>query len=120
VKNSLTHAPYIDGNLQEYISNKYPEPFGWGYGEKRVAGEWRPNEPFRTTLFYKTWQRGRSAVRIVWENIDGCTYPMFMKDMDALLSAGRIDTDPIAGTVVHGVWQVVKRGANYGISLVTA
>lgn len=108
-KNSLLTAPYdANGNLREYT----------GYG----STEWRPNEPFAATFFYKTWERGRSAVRIVWEDVNGITYPMFMKDMDALLTGGHLSTDEAleGGTVVHGEWWVVKRGANYGIALVEA
>lgn len=109
-KNSLTHAPYRNGNLQEFVYRTFPGAID--------NGEWRPNDPFPASLFYKTWQRGRSAVRVIWEDIDGNTYPMFMKDMDTLLTNGRIDSDQ--GAVVHGEWWVVKRGANYGIALVEA
>ena len=102
-KNSLLTAPYDDrGNLRDYV---------WG------SSEWRPNDPFHATLTYVGYTRGRSAAGFVWADDEGHNYPMFMKQMDELLTEGRIGIDLLHGTsIVTGTWQVVKRGSNYGIA----
>jgi len=117
---ATTHAPYIDGHLQNYIYDKYPAEFYQGYSiDNRIKGEWRENKPFARTLQYQGWTRGRSSVNVIWQDDDGKTYPMFMKDFDAILAGGYINMPAIIGpSVVYGDWIVVKRGANYGIQLV--
>lgn len=124
---SVDFAPYDEyGNMIDWLFNSDPTADHWS----RYGGpiEKRPNEPFRAKLYYKTWERGRSAVRIIWEDSEGHTYPMFIKDMDALLSGGEIfvttrilaDNKLKVVNAVHGTWHAVKRGASFGIALVAS
>lgn len=145
----MEFAPYIDGNLQEYVdSGAYPVKFGklrylsdedgnplfepepnrWGFPVRRsehVEGEWRENEPFREFLTYHTWFKGRSAVRIIWKDDEGHTYPMFITDFDKLMHSGKVGTAysnkgaERTGASVFALWHVVKRGANYGLAWVS-
>lgn len=145
--NSLKFAPYIEGNLQEYIrEGAYPVKFGFakplrdadggflyeepterGYRRFKyeyIEGEWRENEPFRKFLTYDTWFKGRSSVRIIWKDDEGHTYPMFISDFDTLMHGGKIGTcfsnkgPERTGTSVFALWHVVKKGANYGLAWV--
>lgn len=135
---AVTHAPFVDGNLQEY-SSRNPNYDGtgdwterrWTYdassGEpghyREVKGEWRKIEPFSGFMFFDDWERGRSAVRLWWRDQDGHKYPMFMKDFADILHAGKIGSSAMngkpTGSSVFGFWTVQKRGANYGIRLLT-
>lgn len=122
--NSLTHAPYDhNGNLMEWagysvaVGEEFTSGYSYDDGKRtELKGQWRDNTVFFATLFYKTWERGRSAVRIIWEDSEGHTFPMFMKDMDTLLSTEGIGKSLSGRGVTAGRWIVVKRGANYGIS----
>lgn len=141
----LEYAPYMDGDLKEWVVDKYPYRFSerravrdadgnlvvdeddtspWTrYKTEVVDGEWRKNEPFRAFLTYDSWYKGRSAVRINWRDQDGHKYPMFMKDFDALMHSGKIGAATSNGqdfsrtSSAFGFWHVVKRGANYGLAL---
>lgn len=83
-------------------------------GESKIVGPtWEPNKSFGATLTLQTSQRGRSAAYFMWlDNTTGKTYPMFMADMLDLILQKTI----VKGVVV-GLWQVRKRGQNYGIAL---
>lgn len=77
----------------------------------------RPNDPFRARLRITGLERGRSAARFTAENVDtGVTYPIFMTDLLHIIQNHGI----LAGGVVIGTWQAGKRGANYGLRLVSA
>lgn len=127
-KNSLKQAPYDHkGNLMEWAgyADEVGAEFTSGYSYddgKRTAlkGQWRDNTVFFDTLYYKTWERGRSAVRVIWEDAEGHAFPMFMKDMDSMLAGGHIGVASHPNgdrkACVAGKWIVVKRGGNYGIS----
>lgn len=107
-KNSLKLVPYgtrwNDGehrSLLEYVG-------GW---EKDV--EWLPNTPFWARLRIKNLERGRSAARFWFLDLDtGTQYPFFGQGLVDMLTKVRM----IEG-VVEGKWIAVKRGANYGIEL---
>lgn len=78
--------------------------------------EWRPNVPFAATLRIDRLERGRSAARFWFENVDnGEQYPFFGQGLVEMLE--RVDMNH---GVVSGTWIAVKRGANYGIELYEA
>lgn len=82
--------------------------------------EMRPNDPWSGTLRLDDFMRGRSAARFIWyadgDPVDQRrTYPMFMVDMLELVKTQGVQP----GGLVHGRWTVAKRGANFGIKLVT-
>lgn len=113
-KNSLKEVPYgtrfrwvpngenFEGRaLLEYVG-------GW---EKDI--EWRPNIPFTATLKLDSLERGRSAARFWFEDLDtGTQYPFFGQGLTEMLSKVTL-----VNGVVTGRWIAVKRGANYGIEL---
>lgn len=101
-------APYWRGNLQEYAG------YGWGTDEDYGTPdkEWRANDPFAATLRLYGTERGRSAMRFLWKDEDGHTFPMFATDMAHLV----MSKDGAAGGLAKGQWLVMKRGANYGIA----
>lgn len=93
-------APYCNGDLREYVAS-------W---DKDI--EWRDNVPFYAALALTGMERGRSAMRYIWTDEDGNTYPMFAVDAYALMQS-------IAGVdsgAAFGHWIVMKRGQNYGIA----
>lgn len=105
-------APFRKGNLQEYP--------GYGFRSGDVTdGDclWRPNDPFTATLTLTGTERGRSAMRFLWEDeATGATYPMFATDMAGLA----MSSEGVANGRAAGQWIVMKRGANYGIARYTA
>lgn len=109
-KNSLAQAPYDkNGNLLGYV----------GYNG---AADWWPNEPFIRTLTYNGFSRGMSSAKIHWLDEQGHGYPMFLADLDDVLSNWQVaglqsvdhGTDALA---ISAQWIVRKRGQNYGIAL---
>ncbi|GAA2321990.1 hypothetical protein GCM10010149_88880 [Nonomuraea roseoviolacea subsp. roseoviolacea] len=72
-----------------------------------------PNDPFPARMSYQGYWRGSSAICFEWKDELGHKFPMFMTDMNKLVSDGAI----INGAV-WGKWQAVKRGRYYGIQLV--
>lgn len=76
--------------------------------------EWVSNKVFKETLNYIGFSRGRSSATFVFKDGTGAEYPMFMKDMDELLSTKNIDEGRVSG-----FWTFCKRGQNYGIRLAT-
>jgi hypothetical protein len=92
-----------DGNLTHY-----PQPAHWG-GKL----EWRENLPFTATLTFKEFRRGRSAAYAMWQDTKGRSYPMFLTDLESLLTSDR----PITQASASGEWIVRKRGKNYGVGI---
>lgn len=83
--------------------------------------EWKEvSKPFAATLRFCGHGRGRSAVVFKWVDIynepDGI-YPMFVSDLSdiLLMYCKPFRTGP---TQIVGLWEVVKKGANFGIRLV--
>ena len=112
--------PFIDGNLQEYSRNNLND----SERERVYNGEevttdlypnskhkeiWKPNTEVELTLHYNGYGRGRSAVTFYWIDDDGHEYPMFITDVDELL------TQDMGTSKVHAIFTYVKRGQNYGI-----
>lgn len=74
--------------------------------------DWRPIEPFRATLVYAGYARGRSAAYFYWKDVaTGISYPMFMSGMDQVMDSGFVE-----GNRITGRFTVVKKGQNYGLS----
>lgn len=64
--------------------------------------------------FDKGW---RSAHRVIWQSEDGRTFPMFISEFLSLVK--KYHAKPLVTFPwVNGVWKVVKKGANYGISFI--
>lgn len=116
-KNSLLEAPY--GVRAYHVGEDENGVWQWekrsalleyvGGWEKDVR--WKPNKPFRATMHLLSYERGRSAARFMWEDMDGTQYPMFMSGMLDLVQHGETQH----GYVYDEKWIVVKRGSNYGI-----
>lgn len=73
-------------------------------------GDMREDKPFRATMTYIAFQRGRSAAYTMWEDEHGKTYPMFLAELHVvlpLLRGGKLTT----------MWRITKRGQNFGIKL---
>ncbi|BCJ75061.1 hypothetical protein CS0771_46050 [Catellatospora sp. IY07-71] len=111
--NRLDRYPVDEqGNLEHYPSRIHT----WGKVERDLGQLWSEgNEPFAATLSLVSGNRGRSAAYFVWRDEAGRTYPMFMTDLVDVLMCKLVDRG-----AVSGLWQVRKRGQNYGLALATA
>ena len=87
--------------------------------------------PFTATLKLINYERGRSAVSLIWRDlgVEGKTeernvdesfplhyrqHPMFISSFLEMVKMGH----PMPNfPTIRGVWEVTKRGANYGIQL---
>ena len=75
--------------------------------------EWRDNVTFPATLLVDTYERGRSAVRVIMRDCaTNVTYPMFISDFVDLAKSGRIVYGEAGGRWIGG-----KKGSNYGLRL---
>ena len=112
--------PFIDGNLQEWSHNNLndvdrervyngEEVITDLYYNSQKKEIWKPNTEVELTLHYNGYGRGRSAVTFYWLDDDGHEYPMFITDVDELL------TQDMGTSKVHAIFTYVKRGQNYGI-----
>jgi hypothetical protein len=86
-----------------------------GYNDWK-AKEYRDvTKPFFAHLKYVGYGRGRSSIVFEWQDvISGAMYEMFVSDLDDLLRRPQAE-----GISIKGHWQVVKKGANYGIKLLS-
>lgn len=103
-------APYdLDGNLMHY-----PETQRRGQWPdlEFIQPDWRDPAPFTAHLTYQGYKRGRSAAYFEWADEQGRTFPMFLKDLDAILRSTEVGPGGVTGT-----WAECKRGQNYGIQL---
>jgi hypothetical protein len=109
-------APYgPKGDLQHYPQIWWTGDFGSGERELHEP-DWRSPTPFRAVLVYEGCARGRSAAYFLWRHqITGTRYPMFMTDLDDMLSSRTIPKQGVDAT-----WIECKRGQNYGIKIATA
>lgn len=74
--------------------------------------EWRQLDEFEAQLQLISMERGRSAARFWWRDVNtGIFYPMFMKEAMGVITTATI----IAGVMQPSRWKTCKRGANYGI-----
>lgn len=98
----------------EEVPQRGDGTFFWYRGDARWRQdvEMRPFEPFEATLFVSGFSRGRSSVKVLWEDA-GKEYEMFMATfMDLVQNLGY---DPEQG--VSGTWGICKMGQNYGVFL---
>ena len=68
------------------------------------------NKPFKDTLKYYEYYRGRSAAGAVFTNEVGQIFTVFMTDLDKFIPL--MEKGVITGTFIY-----CKRGRNYGITL---
>ncbi|MFI6813236.1 hypothetical protein ACIBG7_12530 [Nonomuraea sp. NPDC050328] len=110
---TLKEAPYDQrGNLMHYPQDNHRRIPETGTYEV-VPPDWRPITTFPATLTVTGRRRGRSAAYFMWSDQDGHEWPMFLADLDHLISSATI-----ANGVVTGTWTVGKRGQNFGIRYV--
>lgn len=77
------------------------------------SGRWDKNNApiFLLSLKLQEVRRGRSAAYFIFEDINtGLTYPMFLSSLEKMLNQTMINKG-----CVKGIFQVVKRGSNFGI-----
>ena len=75
--------------------------------------EWRPVSSFTTHLTLDHVTRGRSSVVFVWKDSDGHSYPMFVSDLEELITKTMV----AYGETLTCTWTIKKKGQNYGIAL---
>lgn len=117
-KHQVVGVPYEEWPMQrvmlEYTYGKPGEQTSEGNGRTARPVEWVPNEPFTDTLTLDRLERGRSAARFWFIGSDGTHYPFFGQGfVDALKQATSTNG------LIRGTFIAVKRGANYGIELVS-
>jgi hypothetical protein len=118
--NSLKLVPYgtkrmwVDGGIEEHealLEYTYGDP---QYPASGVT--YKDNEPFEATLKIMSLERGRSAARFWFQDVNtGTYYPFFGQTLVDMITA----SDLLKG-VVTGTWIAVKKGQNYGIELYNA
>jgi hypothetical protein len=107
----------------------FPEAEWIGLPEPRKP-EWVEAKPFKATLSFIRFERGRSAAYSIWRDNDagnlgvavagkgyghlqGRTYVIFLKDLGDIVVNHDIDSGTITGEFMP-----VKRGMNYGIKMI--
>lgn len=110
----------MSGNFQSYPQNEtewlkdVPADAPWNQRSIRHEPKWVPNSVFAATLRVVDFTRGRSAARLVLEDVnEGTRYEMFMSDVTDMLRHANIVDGQIAGD-----WTFCKRGSNYGLRAV--
>ncbi|MFI6317321.1 hypothetical protein ACIBG8_07370 [Nonomuraea sp. NPDC050556] len=112
---TLKEAPYDQrGNLMHYPEDSYCNDAETGTSAW-VPPDWRPISTFTATLTLTGRRRGRSAAYFMWTDQDGHEWPMFLTDLDYLISSATITNG-----IVTGTWTVGKRGANFGVRYVSS
>lgn len=103
-----------------YSEGVYVPPMTPGWNRK--TEQW---EPFPPSYVYKPFkgvplklrldcfEHRRAAGIFWWRDDDGYMYPMFAAEFNRLVSEGHF------AAVIDGRWSAEKRGANYGVRLVT-
>lgn len=72
---------------------------------------WEENKPFRATLKFQRFERGRSAAHAIYAKADNPSWQvtMFLSDLEDVIARGE------APFLLTGRWEFVKRGQNYGV-----
>lgn len=65
---------------------------------------------FDATLTFIGFSRGRSSVKVIFQDIKGIEYEMFATNFSDLVKGCLLDNG-----VITGEWSFCKRGQNYGI-----
>lgn len=108
-KKKLYLIPFDDKGNQMH----YADPFVHLSGHTD-SNDWREPFEFEATICFQGYRRGRSAAYFLFKDQHtGVEYTMFLTDMEATIS------HMVRGSV-NGRWGFVKRGMNYGISLIEA
>lgn len=97
-------------------SGNYPIPFRNGQPMSYTDAwdkptEWRDNVDFDAIMDYDGFGRGRSSALLYFKDRAGVRYPMFMKDFDECARYMR-------NGEIRCIWRFVKRGQNYGLTMV--
>lgn len=120
---SVKYVPFDEGgNLMDYVEDPKDRPLltradveaAGGRAGPHIAAEWRRNDLFAAVLEIEGFGRGRSAAYFEWSDGHGHVYTMFLTDMVDLLKRGTIKK----GRTGNHLWNIAKRGKNYGIKLV--
>lgn len=82
------------------------------FGEDRYV--WEDNVPFKATLVFKRFERGRSAAHAIYVKYDDPSWEvtMFLSDLEDVIASAFV---PLHLT---GHFEFVKRGQNYGVKLI--
>lgn len=109
--NSLDVYPVgEDGNLLRYVppwDRRGPRPT-----DEERGIFWKPNSVFVETLSLEHIFHGQSAANFVWRDTRDLRWPMFLADVEELMTYGSIYFAQTSGR-----WQVRKRGQNYGLAM---
>jgi hypothetical protein len=102
-----------DHPLVPFRNNEMQHYGGYGYNDNI---EWVELQPFAAqSMEIVGFYRGAvSAAKIILEDENGLSYPMFLSDVVDLMRTANI----FQGIVWGGIWQATKKGQNYGIKLV--
>lgn len=103
-----------------YADGIYVPPMRKGWNRKTEQWEdfppcyvWRPFREVPLTLRLDRFEHRRAAGIFWWRDEEGKRYPMFAAEFNRLVSEGHL------AAVIDGRWSAEKRGANYGVRLVT-
>lgn len=75
---------------------------------------WEDNVPFKATLVFERFERGRSAAHAIYAKGDDPSWKvtMFLSDLEDVIAKG------FAPLYLTGHFEYVKRGQNYGVKLI--
>lgn len=113
--------PFCNGNLLDYAMwEPSDEETRCIYGGKYLEVEynpnckivWHPREEVELSLTFDYISRGRSSAKANWVDDKGHEYPMFLTDLSELIKLNA------CGNKIHGIFEYVKRGCNYGIRMI--
>lgn len=93
-------VPMRNGSLLNYVTWYDKEGVEWVDGR----------QPFRATMRFTGFYRGRSAAGGTLEDSNGNTYTIFLADLEPLLVHNGVPKEECE-------WVCVKRGQNYGVKL---
>ena len=104
-----------NGTPMTWVESKPGEPWD---DELLAKGHhvWKPNDAFDASMEFQCFQRGRSSATAVLKDMaTGVQYEMFLSDFQDVMTSNAISACVIAGTFAF-----VKKGANFGVKLVSA
>lgn len=96
-------VPFLNNEMQHYGTDRH---------------EWVELQPFAAqSMEIVGFYRGAvSAAKIILEDENGLSYPMFLSDVVDLMRTANI----FQGVIWGGVWEATKKGQNYGIRLLAS
>lgn len=86
-----------------------PKKVYLGYGGYAKCFE--KNKIFTDTLSYTGFSKGRSSIKFNFKGLEGTEYEMFLKDFSEIAKVQAVDR-------ISGEWAFIKRGSNYGVTLI--